>query len=142
MAVAYLDAAQEAAQRCGYVPDPPGLDVLRTPAETLAVGGDCEDLSGLLVALVVAAHALWALPVAACVVWVRQPRAPQDHVSAWVWRESSRGAGEVSASVVDLGAPLPAGAEWCECSISARRGENPWAALERLGVDHDRIAGP
>ncbi len=139
--VAFLDAAQEATQRCGYVPDPPGFDVLRTPAETIAGGGDCEDLSSLFVALVVAGHARWALPLGACVVWVRQPGAPQDHVSAWAWREATRGAGELLASVMDRGAPLPAGAEWVETSIAARRGEDPWRALERIGGQHDRIEG-
>lgn len=137
LALAYLDAVVSAVQSLPYRPDPPGRDVLRDAAETLAEGGDCEDKAALVVSLVVCGRRLLALEIGACVVWIRQRAWPDDHVSAWVWmgRDPSRGAG-----VIEQGDEPPRGAWWAETTVAAARGESPYAAAARIGGAHDRIA--
>ena len=75
-----------------YVPDLAGRDVFRPIVWTLANGGDCEDLSALLVAC------CRANGLAARLVWLEQQSyAPLNHVSAqvlqreavWQWADAS-----------------------------------------------------
>lgn len=60
-----------------YRPDPPGPDVVFTPGETLTRGGDCEDLSILLGAV------LRAVGVPFRIVWLDRSETgyPQSHVT-------------------------------------------------------------
>ena len=137
--LAFLDACMEAVQSLPYVEDAAGSDSLRDPDETIAEGGDCEDLAALLVALARCGARLLALRVSACVVWIAQPKWPTDHVSAWV----SSGLCDLrGARVIEQGTEPPAWAWWAECSVRAARGESPYAALARVGgASHARIKG-
>ena len=106
-------------QRLPYYPDPPGeSDWISDPCHALVVGGDCEDLSVLLVAL-------WAAcGLTARVVWIAQPEAGQDHVSAEVL--------------------LPRAAGWLpgEGTVrGARLGEDPYVAAKRLQAVRARGGG-
>lgn len=100
-ALAVALEAQLAVQSLPYVPDPPGEDVYQSADETIARGGDCEDLAVLFVGLVRMLGATQALPLGAKVFFMPRPGAPQDHITAlvrlargpWLWAECSvRGA--------------------------------------------------
>jgi hypothetical protein len=92
-----------------YAADPPG-EYVQGAAYTAAWGGDCEDLAGLLHVLVgIGGHR-------ARLVWLAQPWATLDHVSAQV--------------VI-----VPCGWTWCEPTLpGARVGEDPYSAARRLGI--------
>jgi transglutaminase-like putative cysteine protease len=102
-----------------YRPDRPGeADDLADPCHALVIGGDCEDLAVLLVAL-------WASAgLAGRVVWLVQGGASQDHVSAEVWLPGRHG----RAAGWAYGEPTVRG---------ARLGEAPHAAARRLGVGRE-----
>lgn len=98
-----------------YKDDPPGKEVFTSVAETILAGGDCEDLSVVLVS------ALRALGIRARVVWITQEGRSLNHVTA-----------QVSFSDPSVPDNL---AEWlwAEPSIrGAELGENPYAAAARL----------
>jgi transglutaminase-like putative cysteine protease len=106
-------------QKLPYRPDRPGeADDLADPCHALTIGGDCEDLSVLLVAL-------WAAcGLAGRVVWLVQGGASQDHVSAEVLLPRGRGRA----------------AEWMwgeSTVVGAELGEAPHAAARRLGVGRE-----
>ncbi len=138
--VAYLEACLRAVQSLPYHADG-AVDCLRDPSETIAEGGDCEDLASLFVALVTCGRrALGLRGVGALVVWIDQsPDAPQDHVSAWCWVDGAIAGRAPSSGVISRLTDPPSGVWWAETTVRARRGESPYAAVERLGVDHDRI---
>jgi transglutaminase-like putative cysteine protease len=99
----------------GYVPDPPG-EWYQGALYTLGWGGDCEDLSVLLVSLA------RCVGLKARVKWLDQPGYRLNHVSALM--------------VID------GREQWAEASVSgARLGEHPWDAAsrvkqtDRLGLD-------
>lgn len=105
-AAALLDVVQ----RLPYYPDPPGAnDWIGDPRTVLRIGGDCEDLATLVVAL-------WATAgLTARIQWIGQ-EGDQDHVSAQV---QIPGAGWI----------------WGEPTIKgARFGEYPYDAARRLRV--------
>lgn len=109
-------ACLELVQALPYRPDRPGeADDLADPCHALVIGGDCEDLSVLLVALWAAAG------LAGRVVWLVQAGASQDHVTAEVFLPARRGraAGWVYGEPTVRGAVL---------------GEEPHRAARRLGV--------
>jgi transglutaminase-like putative cysteine protease len=106
----------ELVQRLNYRPDPPGLEIFQSAEETIARGGDCEDLATLFVALA------RLVGLRAKIVWLNQQihGAALNHVYARV--------------LVD--------AQWldAECSIAgARLGEAPSDAARRLKT-HDGIS--
>lgn len=82
------------AQAAGFVADPPGCDAYAPVAHTLAHGGDCDDLTPLVMALGTLTG------FGARVAYLSQPDEPQDHVTGmllvdgeWLWAEPSvRGA--------------------------------------------------
>lgn len=95
-------------QRAGYVPavDP---YLFQSAAYTALNGGDCEDLTPLLAAI------LAALGIASEVVWLSQPDRTLNHVvlqvaidGEWLWADPS--------------------------VCGARLGEDPYDAIERLGA--------
>ena len=112
-----------------YTPDPPGEEVFQTVVWSLGgecgrdespiTGarkgcGDCEDLASLLVAFCM------VVGIRARVVWMEQPGSPLNHVSAQVW---------LDPNAVD-------GWLWLDATLpGALLGENPYAALTRLGAD-------
>lgn len=107
-------ALMEFVQRLPYWPDPPGTkDFIAQPCRVLVIGGDCEDLATLLVALWVASGLTGRL------VWIVQ-EGDQDHVAPEVY--------------------LPArGWLWGETTVrGARLGEYPKQAAARLGVQRSR----
>ncbi len=103
----------ERVQALPYRPDPPG-EWVQTSAETVARGGDCEDLGALLV---VSARVV-ALP--ARLLWLFQPSLTLDHVTAQVFAGGAW--------------------RWAEPTISARLGESPYVAAGRLGT-HATLGG-
>lgn len=105
-------AALRVVQLLPYRPDPPGTnDVLRSPCEILARGGDCNNRSAFLVAV------LTGLDVTAECRWIVQPLEEQDHVAVQVlvgrqWR-------------------------WMEPTLwGAREGEYPHDAVRRIRNGH------
>jgi len=101
--------------RVDYLPDPAGsADFFARVPWILQTGADdCEGLSVLFVALARASG------LAASVVWLDQPGAPQNHVSARVY--------------------LPgAGWTWAECSVPAALGEHPYDAVRRYRASRAR----
>lgn len=109
-------ACMELVQKLPYRPDRPGeADDLAAPCNALRIGGDCEDLSVLLVALWAAAG------LAGRIIWLVQDGATQDHVTAEVFLAAS---GQRSA-----------GWYFGEATVrGARLGEAPHKAAARLGV--------
>lgn len=107
---AVASGALRIVQGLPYRADPPGSSDLVTAAcETLTIGGDCEDLAALLVAL-------WsAAGLGGRIVWLSQDGASQDHVSAQVWVSGAWWWGEPTVP-------------------GARLGEYPYLAAARLGV--------
>lgn len=120
-----------------YVPDPPGEEVFQSAVTTLgnACGrgpspltggakgcGDCEDLAVLLAAFCM------ALGIRAQVVWMEQPGAPLNHVSAQVCVDPA----------------LPDCWQWLDATLpGARLGEHPYDALARVGdAFRARVFGP
>jgi len=104
-------ACLDLVQGLPYYPDPPGVDDwIGHPCNVLTVGGDCEDLATLLVAL-------WATcGLAGRIHWIPQDGNTQDHVTAEV---------EVPGY----------GWLWGEATIKgAKLGEYPYDAAARLGV--------
>jgi hypothetical protein len=92
-------------------------ETFMSPAMTLASGiGDCDDSERLFVA--VARACGWQ----ARLVYYMQDNQPA-HVTAQVW-DASQG-----------------GWTWCETTIAARYGEEPFAALRRLGLPRSDING-
>jgi len=86
------DAAAEVLRYCQGLPqypDPPGGDDwVRDPCATAALGGDCDDLATLALALLVCCG------VTARIVWLPLPEQREDHVTCqilldgrWVWAE-------------------------------------------------------
>lgn len=135
-AMAYVDACM-GSLRGLYRREPPGesasRDTYRSVEDTLRCGGDCGPLSAALVALVRAypgePRVVYAVsPVAARLVWVRQPSRPLDHVSALV----STWARDDAPMIVDAGDDPPEGWQWAEVSMRAARGEAPWSASARI----------
>lgn len=109
-------ACMELVQALPYRPDRPGeADDLADPCNALRIGGDCEDLSVLLVAL-------WAAcGLAGRIIWLVQDGASQDHVTAEVFLASS--------------GLRVAGWYYGEATVrGARLGEDPHKAAARLGV--------
>lgn len=110
-----------------YLPDPDGQEVFQSVQQTLGGGcgsevspitgklkgcGDCEDLAAAFVALCM------VVGIPSRVVWLEQPGAPLNHVSAQVRTDPAR----------------PEEWLWMETTIpGARLGENPYGALQRLG---------
>lgn len=95
-------------QRLPFRYDPAG-EWVQTAGETLATGGDCEDLSALFAWLAKRAG------LTTQIVWISQPSALRDHVCAavlldgvWWWAEPT----------------IP----------GARLGESPYDAARRLGL--------
>lgn len=104
------EAALRQAQSYTYRPDPPG-EWFQTGIETLAVGGDCEDLSVVFVALA------RLLGLRAELVWITQPHQALNHVTA---------------DVLPSGRPL-----WADASIrGAMVGESPYDAIHRVKAYH------
>lgn len=105
-ATARARAAMLAVQALPYVHDPPG-EWLARGAYTAAWGGDCLRLAPLVVAVAECAG------VPGEVLWLTQPSAMQDHVTARL---------------------CPAGVwRWAETTIrGAHLGESPYAAADRL----------
>lgn len=103
-------ACLDLVQALPYYPDPPGVDDwIGHPCHVLTVGGDCEDLATLLIAL-------WATcGLTGRLQWITQG-GEQDHVTAQV--------------------QLPGlGWLWGEPTVrGARLGEDPYAAAKRLQV--------
>lgn len=104
-------------QALPYRDDPPGVDEVQSADVTAVEGGDCEDLAALLVVL-------WEiLGVRGRVVWLSQPGAVQDHVTAQAF--------------------VAGGWAWGEPTIEgARLGESPYQAAARLGVRRSDLARP
>lgn len=101
-------AALRVAQRAGYQRDLPG-EWFQPCRYTVHYGGDCEDLSSLFVALA------RLLGLEAEMVWIEQPDRPLDHVAAQVRVEGAW--------------------HWADASVcGARVGEDPYAAMDRLGA--------
>ncbi len=101
------------AQAAGYRPDPPG-EWYQAPWYTVEHGGDCEDLAVLVVAL------LRLSGIVARLVWIDQPEADLNHVSAEAW--------------LDADDDLRWDWRWTEPSVcGARLGEEPRDAVERTG---------
>lgn len=87
----------------------PDGEVLHGAATTVRVGGDCKAVS------VVFCAAMAALKVPCRVVWVDQPAASLNHVSAVVWLDGRW--------------------QWADASVrGAWVGEPPYAAARRLGA--------
>ncbi len=115
-----------------FQPDPLGADGWRAALRTFIEGGDCEDLSVLLVAFVRAARSIYRLPVYARLVWIRQPGRTLDHVTTEV--AISPEALDESPVMVTADGPLDPRTpwQWAEPSVpGARLGEDPYAALLR-----------
>lgn len=97
-------------QSLPYVPDEPGSDAVRSPAETARVGGECKERSVLLGLLLAA-----ALGATVELVWIPQEGAPLDHVSLWEWERGGR-------------------RTWLDATVpGARVGEYPADAAARVG---------
>ena len=95
-----------------YRVDPVGRDDGAAACATIERGGDCKKLSVLFCAL------CSALGLTSRLVWIEQPEARLDHVSAQ-WRDGGRWL-------------------WAECTVrGARLGEAPHAAAERLDALRD-----
>jgi len=101
-------------QATGYHADPPG-EWFQHVEFTALNGGDCEDLSALLMSV------LYLLGYESRLVWIDQPGKPFNHVTLqvhlsdqWVWAEAS-----IEGS-------------WL--------GEHPYDAMKRLSAYH-KIAG-
>lgn len=104
-----------AVQRRGFRPDPDGAEYYQGVGYTLTHGGDCEDLSVLLMA------ALTAVGIKSKLRWLSQPGSALNHVT--------------------LAVQLPTGPAWAETTIpGARLGEDPYEAAQRLG-SLERIRG-
>lgn len=111
--------ALRVAQRAGYVrADEP--EYFRPVAYTAVHGGDCEDLTPLLAAIATNLGIPWHIE------WIDQPEQALNHVAlklrvdgAWLWADPS--------------------------VCGARLGEDPYAAIERLGqwyvIDATRPGG-
>lgn len=100
--------ALEAVQGLRYHADPPG-EWLQRGRVTATEGGDCEDLAALLAVVLVCCG------VRAWLVWLSQPLAARDHVTAAVWRSGEWW--------------------WLEPSVKgARPGESPYEAAKRTGL--------
>lgn len=134
---AYVDAVMGSLQGL-YVHEGPGesagRDTYRGVAATLRCGGDCGPLSAACVALVRRypgePGVVYAVaPLAARLVWVRQPTRPVDHVSALVTMGAR---GSDAPVILDAGADAPEGWQWADVSMRAARGEAPWSASARL----------
>ena len=99
-------------QSIPYRADPPGSDPILPVREVLlgCSACDCEDRTAAVVA------ALRLLGYVAWPVYIEQPRAPQDHVTARVM---------VGGRVL-----------WCDTTVAAELGEHPFTAAERLGMGH------
>lgn len=109
-------ALQAVQERAPYRPDPPGPDRVHDPAETLANGGDCEDLAILVASVAIAAGCSARL--------------------IWLSREIT---GTASAHVV---AQLWDGRGWAwaeACLPGAVLGEHPLLAVERTGINRRSI---
>lgn len=119
LAETYADVCLEAVQHVAtYRADPPNEDWHQDTATTAKGGGDCEDLSALLCALLRLGAYFYGLKIRARLEWVRRDTG-QDHV----------------AVRVQVDVPEDAAWEWMEPSIRwARRGEAPEEAARRLGV--------
>lgn len=83
-------AALALVQALPYVPDPDGVQLLRTAAETVRWGGDCEDLVKLLASMLTALGVRWRM------VWMPQRdidhftlEADPDGTGAWAWAETT-----------------------------------------------------
>lgn len=138
--LAYLDACMEAVQSLPTIPDAPGVDGLREPEETIRDGGDCEDKSALLAALVLCGRELLARAVAVGLVWVLQPGWPDDHFSAWVSSGDDAPSRVTRVRVIDQTTEPPRGVWWAETTVRAARGESPRAAVRRIGGGHGGIS--
>lgn len=100
--------ALNAVQHLEYHPHPAGIEQFQKVDYTLANGGNCEDLSTALVAL------LMRLGITARAVWIPQPDRDLNHVAVQV---------QVS----------PSEWLWADPSIAgAKLGEDPYSALRRL----------
>lgn len=97
-------------EHIGYADDPPGEEWYQGPYWTMAMGGDCEDLAVVLVALLLAAG------LQARVKWQDQPGQALNHVTVLVM--------------------LPEGVPtwvWADPTVrGAQLGEEPHAAAQRL----------
>lgn len=108
----FVDGALRFVQSLPFRRDPPGGDTYQGTLWTLAYGGDCEDLSALLVQMIAAGEARHGFPLATRFTWLERPASTMDHVVA-----------EVSIG----GGPW----QWLEPSVpGARRGVHPFVAAE------------
>lgn len=100
-----------AVQSIPYVDPGNELECLQRTDYTIAHGGECKALAGVLVA-VARSIGLDATPV-----WITQTGLPMNHVT----------------SVIEInGKP-----EWADASVrGAALGEDPWSAVTRLGAQH------